>query len=86
VEIDGGNRMVRYTKTGQPVAVGRHTQGRDYEKLNAAAERGWLVFRLTPEMMDRDPEHWVQVVARTILRRLQSEQGSAPANTRRTSF
>ncbi len=35
---------------------GRHTRGKgflgDMEKLNAAASRGWLVFRCTPQTLD----------------------------------
>ena len=55
VEVDGGNRMVKYGKDGKPVAVGRHTTKSDYEKLNAAAALGWFVFRYTPEMLTDDP-------------------------------
>lgn len=48
IEIDGG------THNG-----GRHVTGagytRDCEKLNAAAWRGWLIFRLTSDMLRDDP-------------------------------
>ncbi len=44
-EIDGGVWV-----------QGRHTRGsgyvKDLEKMNAAAELGWLVFRFTPEMVE----------------------------------
>lgn len=53
------------TPTGAGVAVeidgavwtqGRHTRGsgyvKDMEKLNAAAELGWRVFRYTPQMVE----------------------------------
>ena len=52
LEVDGGNRMARINqRTGQPFAVGRHTQSADYTKLNAATAQGWRVFRFTPEMI-----------------------------------
>lgn len=39
---------------------GRHTRGAGFEndaaKYNQAALDGWAVFRLTPGMIDRDPE------------------------------
>ena len=48
IEIDGG------THNG-----GRHVTGagytRDCEKLNTAAARGWLIFRLTSDMLRDDP-------------------------------
>lgn len=50
IEIDGGNYMARMTKRG-PVAVGRHTKGDDYEKLNEAVIFGWRVLRFTPEQV-----------------------------------
>lgn len=51
-EVDGGNRMAAINKrTGQPFAVGRHTQADDYRKLNHAAMMGWRVMRFTPEMI-----------------------------------
>jgi len=55
-EVDGGARLVRWQRnprTGkqQPVAVGRHGQKSDLEKLNAAAQLGWRVWRFNPEML-----------------------------------
>lgn len=51
-EVDGGNRMARINKrTGQPFAVGRHTQSDDYRKRNAATAAGWRVYAFTPEMI-----------------------------------
>jgi very-short-patch-repair endonuclease len=50
VEIDGGNRMAAIIK-GRAVAIGRHTQDDDYEKLNAATIDGWKVLRFTPAMV-----------------------------------
>lgn len=45
IEIDGGVWV-----------QGRHTRGsgfvKDLEKLNAAAELGWRVFRYTPQMVE----------------------------------
>lgn len=51
-EVDGGNRMARINpRTGQPFAVGRHTQGDDYRKRNSAIASGWRVFAFTPDMI-----------------------------------
>ena len=47
VEIDGGNRMAKIIN-GRAVAVGRHTQDADYEKMNEAAILGWRVLRFSP--------------------------------------
>jgi very-short-patch-repair endonuclease len=47
VEVDGGNRMAAMVN-GRPVAVGRHTGDADYEKLNAAALKGYRVLRFSP--------------------------------------
>ena len=51
IEVDGGNRMVRKTKDGRHVAVGRHTKDADYDKLNQAAILGWRVLRFSPAMV-----------------------------------
>ena len=49
VEVDGGIWR-----------MGRHVRGagyeRDCEKLNTAAAQGWLVLRVTPQMIERNPE------------------------------
>lgn len=58
-------RNVRHVETGSGVAIeidgavwtqGRHTRGsgyvKDMEKLNAAAELGWRVFRYSPQMVE----------------------------------
>lgn len=56
VEIDGGNRMVRWSKKTQHwVVVGKHTRSVDYEKLNYAGGLGWGVLRFTGEMLRSDP-------------------------------
>ena len=66
VEIDGGNRMARivYDRRGnaRAVAVGRHTLGNDYRKLNKAVALGWSVFRFTPEMLRGEPDACVAIV------------------------
>lgn len=55
IELDGGTW-----------AGGRHTRGagfeRDCEKLNTAAQLGWRIFRLTPQMLERDAERWRQAI------------------------
>jgi very-short-patch-repair endonuclease len=55
VEIDGG------TWSG-----GRHTRGAGFRddciKLNAAASRGWLVYRLTSDMLRDDPALHLQPI------------------------
>lgn len=66
VEIDGGNRMARINASGRAVAVGRHTQDDDYEKLNNATARGWKVYRATTAMMMRDPDGFVRQVAKAM--------------------
>ncbi len=58
IEIDGG------THNG-----GRHVTGegftRDCEKFNRAAFDGWLVFRLTSDMLRNDPAtHLGQIIAK----------------------
>lgn len=58
VEIDGGGRLaVINPRTGRPLAVGRHAQADDYDKLNRAQRLGWFVLRYTPEMMGS--EKWI---------------------------
>jgi len=47
VEIDGGNRMAKIIN-GRAVAIGRHTQDADYEKMNESAILGWRVASLFP--------------------------------------
>jgi len=75
VEIDGGNRMTRYSpKQKRYIPVGRHAQASDYIKLNAAAENGWLVFRFTLSMLKQDPVRCVEQVAKTIVKRLLTEE------------
>jgi very-short-patch-repair endonuclease len=51
VEVDGGNRMAALTKTGKPVAIGRHTLMADYDKMNHAVLLGYRVLRFTPAMI-----------------------------------
>ena len=64
VEVDGGNRMARWSdKLHQCVVVGRHTLDEDYEKLNCAQALGWRVFRFTPGMLKKRGYDWVQMVA-----------------------
>lgn len=57
IEIDGGTWGVR-DKNGK-LRPGRHTSGKGYRddciKLNTAAARGWLIFRLTSDMLRDDP-------------------------------
>ena len=60
IEIDGG------TWSG-----GRHTRGAGYRddciKLNSAASLGWLVFRLTSDMLRDDPaQHLEPIIAKIV--------------------
>jgi len=48
IEVDGGNRMAVIGKNGKAVAIGRHTQDADMEKLNEAAILGWKIMRFSP--------------------------------------
>lgn len=60
VEIDGGGWLAR---------GGRHAGDGDRQKLNAAAELGWLVLRYSPAMLRNDPLGVVRQVAETLQRR-----------------
>lgn len=62
IEIDGG-----VSKPGG----GRHGQDGDREKLNAASQAGWLVFRFSSPMMNAHPMECVAQVAATIEARRQ---------------
>lgn len=53
VEVDGGVLMPK---------GGRHGGDGDREKLNIAASLGWLVFRFSPAMLQRDPWQCVELV------------------------
>lgn len=57
VEVDGG----QYTKRG-----GRHATDTDREKLNIAASLRWLVFRFSPQQLERNPEACVKMVKRAL--------------------
>jgi very-short-patch-repair endonuclease len=57
VEVDGG----QYSKFG-----GRHSSDADREKLNIAASLRWLVFRFSPQQLERDPEGCIKMVAQAI--------------------
>lgn len=63
VELDGGTHI-----------GGRHVRGSGYtadcEKLNAAAAQGWIVFRLTPDMLRDDPVQHIAPIIATIEARL----------------
>jgi hypothetical protein len=58
VEIDGG----QFAPGG-----GRHASDADREKLNIAASLRWLVFRFSPQQLQRDPAHCVALVRTAIL-------------------
>jgi len=51
IEVDGGNRLAVIGKNGKAVAIGRHTQDADMEKLNEAAILGWRILRFSPAMV-----------------------------------
>lgn len=70
VEVDGGKMLVRRTKLGQIVPVGRHVQDEDLWKLNLAAELHWAVFNFTIKMLQKEPERCVQLVDRCTLDRI----------------
>lgn len=50
------NRVVAVEIDGGTFSGGRHVRGlgyaKDCEKLNAAMERGWWIFRYTPQMVE----------------------------------
>lgn len=58
VEVDGGG----YCPGG-----GRHAQDSDREKMNLAASLRWLVFRFSPQMIERDPAGCVDLVRRALI-------------------
>lgn len=72
VEIEGGMHPIT-TKNGK-VIKGHHVHPEGYAedcaRYNEAQERGWLVLRFTPEMIERDPTAAVEQVARVIQARL----------------
>lgn len=57
VECDGG----QWAPYG-----GRHARDTDREKLNAAASLGWRVLRFSGEMLTKDPQKCVEVIAQTL--------------------
>lgn len=68
VEVDGGQHIVRKSKDGTRVSVGgRHNTDTDREKLNLAAELGWVVLRYSPKMLTRDPLGALAQVGRALI-------------------
>lgn len=65
--------MVAIEAEGGVYSGGRHTRGKgfedDCEKYNAAAALGWLVFRVTAGMLDRDPAGVLLPIMATIAKR-----------------
>lgn len=63
VEIDGGNWM-----------GGRHTRGAGFEgdlrKINCAQDMGWLVYRYTISMLERDSVGCIRQVENAVYSRL----------------
>ncbi len=67
LEVDGANRMVRWSEKAQKhVAVGAHTQDKDYDKLNHAAAYGWIVFRFSVQQLETDPAACIALVLRAL--------------------
>jgi very-short-patch-repair endonuclease len=58
VEVDGG----QWAAGG-----GRHAKDSDREKMNIAAELGWLVFRFSPDMLEKDPTACIEQVKRALV-------------------
>lgn len=59
VEIDGNAWHVR--------GGGRHSSPSDLEKMSAAAALGWRVFRLSPSMLEKEPERWIRLIEKAWL-------------------
>lgn len=59
-------RLVALEVDGGIWVAGRHSRGsgllKEHEKMNAAAERGWLIFRCTPQTVG-DLALWRQIAA-----------------------
>lgn len=70
VELDGGV----WTR-------GRHVRAKGYEadleKINAAIERGWVVLRYTPQMIDRNPWNVIEQVKRVVKARARQQAKGA---------
>ena len=64
------NSMVALELDGGTWARGRHTRGAGYrgdcEKLNAAASLGWVVYRVTAEMLKDDPAGIVEMIVEAL--------------------
>lgn len=69
VEIDGGKWITRRTKGGRIVPVG-HNRQKDNEKMNTAAELGWLVFHYTPRQLQTSAKECVEQVLRALCLRV----------------
>lgn len=74
VEIDGGNMLCKWSpKLRRHIPVGHHVLSKDYEKLNAATEAGWIVLRYTTEMLRNNPQQCIHQVKRVVKALLESE-------------
>jgi very-short-patch-repair endonuclease len=49
---------------------GKHITDRDLEKYNLAASMGWRVLRFSPAMLKRDPQGCIEIVLKTLERKI----------------
>jgi very-short-patch-repair endonuclease len=62
VEVDGGNKMIRYDRNGNPYAAGHHIDDSDYVKTNFACTLGYRRLAFTTNMLENDPLGCVKTV------------------------
>ena len=71
--------MVACELQGGTWSGGRHVRGTGYaddcEKLNVAQCLGWLVFWLTTDMLERDPQTWISIIADAVIKRQYIQSG-----------
>lgn len=72
VEINGNAWHVR--------GGGRHGKDEDLMKINRAQDLGYMVFQFSPQLVERQPEYCVGIVARNIERRLNDRTNAAASN------
>lgn len=66
VEVDGGNKLIRYDRNGNPYAAGHHIDDDDYVKTNFACMLGYRRLAFTTNMLENDPLGCVEIVQRVL--------------------
>ncbi len=85
VDFNRPNVKVAVEIEGGEYSGGRHTRAAGYQadcgKYNLAADLGWVVYRFTPTMLERDPATCMAQVARAI----RSRRGAHRPSPQQTS-